>query len=300
LFPKIGLALDMFLKGNRVIKLYFGGKNMKNKIIGIILCMLIFSPVLPVASAMNFQTLWCLKNNSNSIPYITTDSSKITVKIVATITEVQDSNTLLGGAIHVNDTITGKYVYDTGVADSEPDPNYGSYLYTSSPYGFEVKVGNFDFKSDPNNVYFAIGIINDWSMYGSPPRDDFSLGSLNNLPLSNGLLVTSLEWDLTDTTATALSSDALPTTAPVLADWNSGQGVFIEGHSPSHPSQTFRIFAHVTEATKRNAINIFGTESGTPSTILPNHYNIPFMQFWITILERFPNAISILHNLLSR
>jgi hypothetical protein len=271
---------------------------MKNKIIGIVICILILSPALPIASAMNFQTSRYLKSNNASVLYPTTDSSRITIKIVATVTRISDSHNLLGGAIHANDTITGKYIYDTGVTDSEPDPNIGLYLYTSSPYGIEVNAGNFVFKTDSNNVYFAIAIYNNWSVYGFPPEDDFDLGSLNNLPLSNGLLVTSLEWDLTDTTATAISSDALPTTAPVLADWNSGQGVFIEGKSPSNPSQTFDIWAYVTEATKNNAINSFGTESGTTSMIIPNHYDMPFIQLWIKILERFPNAFPILRHLL--
>ncbi len=225
---------------------------MKHKIVNLGVCLLMLLPVLPLATAMDPQT--SSYPNNTTVPSPTLDSTRITIKIVAAVYKIQDTYNLLGGVIHLNDTMTGKYVYDTSVADSEPDPHYGSYIYTSSPYGFEVKTGNFDFKSDPNNVYFAIGLINDWSVYGSPPVDEFSLGSLNNLPLSNGLIVTSLEWNLADSTATALSSDALPSTAPVLADWNGGQGVFIEGHASSAPSHTFRIFAHVTEATKHNAI----------------------------------------------
>jgi len=35
-------------------------------------------------------------------------------------------------------------------------------------------------------------------------EDDFSLPSLKNLLLSNGLVVKDIEWDLTDTPATAI------------------------------------------------------------------------------------------------
>jgi hypothetical protein len=224
--------------------------------------------------------------NTSSIPYPAAGFSLITIQIVATVTQVSDSYNLLGGVIQVNDTLTGKYMYDARATDWDPDSHNGTYWYTSSPCGFELKTSTCNFTTDPNKVNFAIVLCNDYSMNGSPPEDVFIVTSLKNLPLPNGLLITNIEWDLRDTTATALRNDDLPTTAPVLADWDSGQGLFIDGSSPSHHSQTFRITAHVTQATKNNAIHIFGNESA-PSMILPNHYNIPFMQFWMRILERF-------------
>jgi hypothetical protein len=271
---------------------------MKNKIIGMVVCMLLLSPVVPIAGAMNFQTLWSLKNNSNSVPYITTDSSKITVKIVATITEVSDSYDLLGGAIHVSDTITGKYIYKTGVPDSEPNAEVGCYWYASSPCGIEINAGGFVFKTDPSNPQFMIVIYNDFDYYGNPAFDSYQVCSVKSQALSNGVLVDIIAWELDDATATALSSTDLPTTAPVLAAWNSGNELVIQGKDPVDSHKSYTITARVTEATKNVAINVFGTERGTPSMMLPTHNNIPFIQLWVRILERFPNAFPMLRYLL--
>ena len=259
---------------------------MKDKIIGIIVCMLMIAASLPAVGAID---------NQNALP---ATSTIIGIKIIATVTQVTDSYNLLGGAIHVNDTITGKYIYNTEILDSNPDPNVGVYVHISSPYGVEVNAGGFVFKTDPNNVYFIINILNDYGPYGYSPIDEYLLGSLNNLPLSNGLLVTGCEFSLVDTTATALSSTDLPTKAPVLTNWNSGQGLFIEGKNPSNPDQKYRILAHVTKATTNNAIDIIETESGTPSMTIPYHYYIPFMQIWLKLFQQFPNAFPILRYLL--
>ena len=50
-------------------------------------------------------------------------------------------------------------------------------------------------------------------------QDAYLLRSYNYLPLSNGVHVEHISWQLDDYSATALSSDDLPITPPVLVDW---------------------------------------------------------------------------------
>ena len=114
------------------------------------------------------------------------------------------------------------------------------------------------------------------------------------------MLVTMIVWELSDATATALSSTDLPATAPVLTDWGSGMGLIIQGEDPSDSHKDYTIYAHVTEATKNNAVDVNGAESDwrIPSVTMSYSYNLPFMQFWMKVLERFPRALPILRHLL--
>ena len=55
-----------------------------------------------------------------------------------------------------------------------------------------------------------------------------------------------------------------------------------------------------TYTIKAKAKDIYGNESdwGQLSVTMPCSYNIPFVQFWIKLLERFPNAFPILRHLI--
>ena len=138
----------------------------------------------------------------------------ITIELTAEIAEVDDISGLLEGNVNVGDTITGSYTYDSTTLDSSPSETVGSYWHFSSPYGISLSVGGFVFQTDLDNVNFGIGILNNHN-----GRDSYAFGSLNNLPLSNGVWVEHISWQLDDYTATALSSTDLPTTPPVLEDW---------------------------------------------------------------------------------
>jgi hypothetical protein len=117
--------------------------------------------------------------------------------------------------------------------------------------------------------------------------------------LSNGLLVNEISWYLVNNNnLTVVTSDILPTTAPDLADWTEINDLRLIG---KHPSELFKIYtvkAHVTKATKPKAVDVSGAESGTSSVAIPYSYNMPFLQFWMKLLERFPNAFPILRHLL--
>lgn len=174
--------------------------------------------------------------------------ANITINITAQVAVVDDPDMVLGGAIGVGDTITGTYTYDSTNPDSNPLPTVGDYQHSSAPYGIRVNAGGFVFETDPSDVDFLVEIVND---HGDPPRDGHQLRSYNNLPLSNGATVDHIAWQLDDPTATAVSSEALPTEPPVLTDWESVFGLTLEGYDPSDPSEPdYFIRAHVTWAGK--------------------------------------------------
>lgn len=151
----------------------------------------------------------------------------VTIQIEAVVDSVQDEGNYLEGKIGVGDIITGWYRYDSSTPDTNPSPNVGDYEHFVSPYGIFLSVGGFDFETDPANMNFLVEIIND-SISGGL-HDSYIVRSYGNLPLSNGASVDHISWILTDSSAGALSSDALPTTAPILDEWQSVYGLRLHG-----------------------------------------------------------------------
>jgi len=257
---------------------------MKHTIIGIVVCMLMVATVLPAAGAREVHP---------TVPLV---FGRITVHIVATVTDVSDSENLLGGAIQVGDTMTGKYTYNTRVQDSAPSyPKIGYYQFTSVPYGFEMMAGGFVFKTDPNTVDFEIWVYDNIDYYGPPPFDMFHVVSDKNLALSNKMSVDIIFWELGDTTGTALSSIALPTSAPVLTDWDRGMGLVIQGKDPSDSHKSYTLYAYVIKATMKSTIasSAAGYNSRAPSV---TSYASPraLVSFWMNVLQRHPHAFPIL------
>jgi len=253
---------------------------MKMKIIGIFVCMSLLVTALSATGATNVQTLEYVMENNELELYTSTPANSpfhIIIKIVAQVTFVYDEYNILGGAIKVGDEITGKYTYNSRTPDSEPDPHQGKYEYTSSPFGIELKTGEFVFKTNPNDVKFRISIGDDCFYTG----DSYIVFSYNNSPLSNGIIVDSIYWHLNDRDGNALSSDVLPITAPVLSDWPWNE-LGIAGYKPG--SGIFIIYAKVTKVTK--------CRSKTRDV----YFTTQPILFWL--LERFPNIFLILRQLL--
>ncbi|MFZ0034905.1 MAG: hypothetical protein WAK60_07970 [Sedimentisphaerales bacterium] len=143
-------------------------------------------------------------------------ATPITIQIEAVVDSVQDHGNYLEGQINPGDVITGWYTYESTTPDSNPtNPIVGDYYHYSPPSGVSLTVGSFEFKTDPTNIYFHIGVEN----HEPSGNDSYWFSSNNNVPLSNGTLVDGITWQLDDPTGNALSSDALPTTAPFLEDW---------------------------------------------------------------------------------
>jgi len=172
----------------------------------------------------------------------------VTIGITAEVTNVDDPLGFLEG-INVGDTIKGTYTYDTLTPDEYPQwPDIGFYLHRSPPCGISLEIGGFVFMTVPDNVNFNVTIMNGAivEMY-----DAYKIVSWNNLPLHNSLWVSAIKLELYDSTFSALSSDALPTTAPVLDDWETGENdIFIYGYYPGYnPREYHHSFgAHITSA----------------------------------------------------
>ena len=172
-----------------------------------------------------------------------TEATLITIEIEAVVDSVMDEGNYLEGKIKAGDIITGFYTYDSS-ATRLPGHRYEFY---SAPSGVVLSVGGFDFKADPSSVYFEMGIGDDLSW-----GDTYFFISFNNLPLANDTLVDEILWSLKDPTGTALSSDALPITTPVLEDWQ--ENILSIG-----ADRRYGIFAHVTSAVPEPAtIILFG------------------------------------------
>lgn len=150
----------------------------------------------------------------------------ITIGLTAEITYVDDRGDLFNGQINVGDTITGSYTYDSDTPDSNPSSTVGDYWHHSSPHGITLSAGGYVFETDPGSFAFLIEVGNDY-------YDVYNLRSYSNLPVYGEVSVDHIHWQLNDNSGTALSSDALPTTAPVLEDWpDTWVGLEISGHTP--------------------------------------------------------------------
>ncbi len=176
----------------------------------------------------------------------------ITIEVEGVVDDVRDQAGHLEGKVEVGDIIIGWYTYDTSTPDSAPSPSGALYEHYNSPAGISLSIGDFNFRTNPDNVDFAIGILNDY-----PPsmKDQFWLTSYNNLPLPNEAIVDIISWQLDDPTGTALSSTDLLPGPPILDNWESVFGLGIQ-IGKSH------IRGHITSAIPEPVTMIFLTLGG--------------------------------------
>ena len=150
-----------------------------------------------------------------------------------------DDEGVINGRVRVGETVQGSYSYDPSLPDLEPSPNVGLYQADSNA-GITITTKQFVFQSDPQNPDFRVIVGND------NPGDSFAVQSFHVLSPADGVRVESISWVMSDPTGTALSSDALPTAAPRLADFEQPQGLSIDGDSGS-TSEHFLIRLLVTK-----------------------------------------------------
>ncbi len=147
-----------------------------------------------------------------------TYANDIVVNFIAVIDSIEDWYNYIGDDdLKKGDTLRGYYTYDPSVLDSDPSPHKGVYHHTTTPYGIVVYSEYLVFETDPNNVNFYI-MIHDSFTSGPFLYDAYDVMSYGNREQFS-LDVDLIQVDLWDVTATALSSDALPTSAPDLNDW---------------------------------------------------------------------------------
>ena len=181
----------------------------------------------------------------------------VAVALSGQITRVDDRGNLLAGNAVIGQAFSGEYSYDNAAADTNPDPAIGAYHFSTPPYGIAVSVGALDFQTDPARTDLLIEVDNDFG----PPWDIFGVRSRNNLTLPDGMVIERMSWQIEDTTASAIDSDALLPGPPVLADWQQSIGVVIAGcnaaafdgfaceEDPASGKYTFTIGGVVTSAT---------------------------------------------------
>jgi hypothetical protein len=147
------------------------------------------------------------------------EAKLVPIALTGEITGVVDRFNFLEGRISVGDLITGVYIYDSSTPDSSPPKYEGLYKHNTAPCGVILTVGGYVFMTDPSNVDFIVRIVDDFPSLGGRPVDGYGFVSINNLPLPNGALVERISLSFSDGSGKVLSSDALPTTAPILTDW---------------------------------------------------------------------------------
>lgn len=149
-------------------------------------------------------------------------SEIVTIRIEGEISYVDSVSEWLNDNFTVGEIITGVYVYDTSTPDSSGSPNSGHYWHYTDPYGIYLDIGDIVVQTDPDNVEFFMSMVN------TDVDDYYVIASLRNLPIPNGPSVHRIGWQLDDPSATALSSDDLLATPPVLEHWQSIYGLTVE------------------------------------------------------------------------
>lgn len=169
----------------------------------------------------------------------------ITIEITGVVKEIRDLEAYpYQEIIHEGDTFTGIYTYDSATTDSSSSSDIGRYVQ-DSPYGFDVSLGGFEFKTADSHVgQFGISLYDN---YSTQPYDRYLLVSQLNVPLSTGIPVYSIAWDLYDDTHSAISSVVLPTSAPIISDWPGNRLSIGCGGDPGG-NRTLAIWGTVMEA----------------------------------------------------
>lgn len=149
-------------------------------------------------------------------------SAIVTIGIEGEVSYVNRYSTVLNELFDLGDPVSGVYVYEAEPGAGNTASGVRDYWFRSAPYGIKLTVGDFLIQSDPDSPEFLIEILNDWK-----GMDGYLLRSYKNLPLSNGLLVGHVSWQLNDYSRTALSGTSLLAKAPVLEDWPDDWGLDI-------------------------------------------------------------------------
>lgn len=154
-------------------------------------------------------------------------SSVVTYKILAEITDVYDTDNLLGGIFVPGDAVTGTYTVDTGAPDLSPDDEMvGIYQQPSDQgLGFDLTLNGVALRSVSGQSE-----VNAWIESFPGGHDQFSIHSSYNETLPNGVPVQLIELGAIDIEGTALDSDALTADVPVAPGYDDTFFLF-EGHS---------------------------------------------------------------------
>jgi hypothetical protein len=273
---------------------------MKNKIIVLLVCMLVIGTTIPSLGALNLPTPLMMKEHLSSERSPTTPphspGTLITISVRARVLAIYDPYNFLEGKIKFGQKITGTYTYDADTPDYYPEySDRGLYIMNDTSCGVEFNVGGLTFKTDQNNPLTNILILNDVKFEGKV-NDVMEVHSTLDFPLSKEL-VSLFYFEFIDSTATALSSIALPTTAPVLRKWEN-KSLSIYGYDEYY--NYFVIFANVTLVIKQYGADLQEGKSVVRQSLTTTPPIVPILviRFWMKVVERCPNAFPTLRHFL--
>jgi len=146
---------------------------------------------------------WVCLNQAQAVP--------ITIEITGEVTEGYGS--LWGDGIYEGAVFTGTYTYNSSTPDTSDRSDIGLYVH-DSPYGLNISLGGFEFKTVPNHTgQFNITITDN-----GPNADSYRVESNQNALLSNGATVNYVFWSLHGPIS-MISSTELPLVPPTVSQW---------------------------------------------------------------------------------
>jgi hypothetical protein len=150
----------------------------------------------------------------------------VTFSFMGTVDNVRASGGLLDGSVQTGSRLNGTYTFDPSTPDSNKDPTVGDYQHRTAGYGLLIKIGKYEFKTDPAKVNFLLEVV------ARPERHNYLLRSYNNVSSGPGLAADAIDhisWQLDDPSGKAMASDAIPLNPPVLSKWRSVFGLTLDG-----------------------------------------------------------------------
>jgi hypothetical protein len=150
---------------------------------------------------------------------------------------------------------TGTYTINAAAPDENLSAQIGDYWHRSTPYGVTVRIGDRVFRTDPDAVEFLVETVN-----GFHHIDNYVFQSYRNLAIGD-VTVDQISWQLDDPAHSALSSDALPATPPVLSQWQEIFGLDVTGE---FGTDSFFIRGHITSIAACETVPCGDVSEGPP------------------------------------
>ncbi len=147
--------------------------------------------------------------------------SKVTFKLTGFVNQVEDPAKFLDSSIESGTPFEVTYTFD-----SETPNNNGSYRLFNPGfdpanflgYGINVKMGNYNFQSDPNKLNFQIDVRNDVSN-DTQYISGYSISSQNNFSVNDNLVLGPIELRLREPIGTTVSTNSLPIEPFDISNW---------------------------------------------------------------------------------
>jgi len=195
----------------------------------------------------------------------------------------------VGGDPNPGDTVTYDVYFDTATPPTKKASNQSATTYTPSSLAQTTKY-YWKIVAWDNLGLSTVGPIWEFTTKtNTPPNNPTITGP------AEGTIKVATEYNFTTT-------DPDGDDVSYYIEWGDGTNSGWIGPSPSGDT---RIESHTwtkkgTYIIKAKAKDAYGNESGwgSLSVTMPYSYNLPFMQFWIKLFERFPNAFPILRHIL--